>query len=303
MLPDAVFDPINFLVAARFSEQPSALYYEDHLGWSLEERQRVLNEIELYRKYLKSLPPRQLQDLVHEEIERRAAAEDAKQPFNEALSSDDVQHWCGLACWSLPEAVTLTLGKDPCKAEGETLAAAVKLSPLAKKYVRLKDRVVRAEQAGELSDPISPARFIEWAQREAISVPKDLMEAVTRRCGKIEDDKSIRETNERLIRRVGELEAILASQHQEGTGEGNRRSDRPLLTRERDSLYSILIACAIIPYNYRPGIRSDVPTRISQQLERWGLPLSDDTVRNHLTKASEMLPGDWQKRSAYQKKR
>jgi hypothetical protein len=69
-----------------------------------------------------------------------------------------------------------------------------------------------------------------------------------------------------------------------------------LKARERDSLLSILIACAIKRYDYRPGIRSDVPRQISQQLERWGLPLSEDTVRNHLTKAAELLPGDWQKR-------
>ena len=66
--------------------------------------------------------------------------------------------------------------------------------------------------------------------------------------------------------------------------------------RERESLQSILIAFAIKPYNYSPGMRSAVPRQISEDLERLGLPLDEDTVRKHLAKAAELLRGDWRKR-------
>ena len=293
MPKNQAFDPIAFLVDARFPEKPSPFYYEDNLGWSLEKRRRILNEIASYEKHLASLSPKQVEDLVWDERERRAAAEDAELPFSEPLSADDIAHWGCLASWSLLEAVALSLGKDPLKVDQESLTAAAEVSPLAKRYNRLKDRVLRAEQTGELSNPISPPKYIEWAQREAICLPNDIEVAVGLRFGRLEDDRSIRDANTQLIRRIGQLEALLSAQGMVNT---QTPSDHPLRARERDSLLLIMIACAINPYNYRPEVRSDVPKRISQQLERWGMPLSDDTVRNHLTKAAELLPGNWKER-------
>jgi hypothetical protein len=249
--------------------------------------------------YWESQSPEQLDAFLQAAKKKRGAAQDAKLPFNEPLSAGDIAYWGCLASWSPPEAAALTLGKDPRKADEESLLAAAEISPLAKSYIRLRDRVLRAVQAGELSSPITPPKFIQWAQREGISLAKDLATAVTKRFGKIEDWKKIREDNERLNRRVSELEAVLSAPDAGGT---DVQSDRPLQTRERDSLLLIMITCAINS-GHQPRARSDFARRISEQLEQLGMRLCEDTVRNHLTTAAELLPGDWQEKIAVEKRK
>jgi hypothetical protein len=185
---------------------------------------------------------------------------------------------------------------EPQQASWKEIAPLVDVSPLAKRYSRLRERVLRAEQAGELSDPISPHKYIEWAQRNTIEVPKVLVDKIVARSGRIQDYESVCDANAKLTQKISELEAILAAERDKLRSGAGSAVDPLLETRERESLQLILIACAIKSYNFRPGMRSAVPRQISEDLERLGPRLDQDTVRNHLCKAAQWLPGDWENR-------
>jgi hypothetical protein len=292
------FDPIAFLILSKFPlyGRLSHHHYGDDTGLPLKERKRQLKEINAYNSQLLALPPEELDELVRGEKEKRAHEQDAGRPFNRPCSAEDLGHWGTLLLWSLDEAIALSLGLDPQHASWMSIAPQVRVSPLAKKYSQLRERVSRAEQGGELSNPISPHKYMEWARRNMIEVSKVLAEEIVARTGRIQDYESICAANAKLTQRISELEAILTAESDKLGSGGANVVDRPLETRERESLQSILIACAIKPYNYSPSMRSAVPRQISEDLERLGLPLDEDTVRKHLAKAAELLRGDWQKR-------
>jgi hypothetical protein len=291
-------DPVAFLVASKFPlyRTLTPYHYGDDTGLPLGERKRQLKEINAYEEQLSALSPEELGVLVRNERQKRAHDEDAKRPFNRPSSAEDIAHWSALPLWHLQEATALSFGMEPQHASWKEIEPLVDVSPLAKRYSRLRERVLRAEQAGELFDPISPHKYIQWAQRNTIEVPKVLVDEIVARSGRIQNYESICDANAKLTQKISELEAILAAERDKLRSGVVNVVDRPLKTRERESLQSILIACAIKPYHYSPDTHSAVPRQISEDLERLGLPLDEDTVRKHLAKAAELLRGDWQKR-------
>lgn len=61
-------------------------------------------------------------------------------------------------------------------------------------------------------------------------------------------------------------------------------------TRERQTLYKLLIAMATDAYGYRPDeLRSPFPKELEGILDRMGLSVSDDTIRAKLKDAAELL--------------
>lgn len=132
------------------------------------------------------------------------------------------------------------------------------------------DRALRAALSGELSNPTSPFKYIEWALRGAVDIPQALKAAVERRLGRIEDYESLRNTNEHLKKNVKALEAALLEARHNKTGTTPQMSDRPLRTQERENLRLMALAGAITAYGYRPGQRNEASKLISDQLDRWG---------------------------------
>jgi hypothetical protein len=72
--------------------------------------------------------------------------------------------------------------------------------------------------------------------------------------------------------------------------------DKPLQTRERESLRLIALLGAIQGFEYDPNKNNAAASQISIALENLGLGLSDDAIRGHLKAGAEMLPGDWRER-------
>ena len=67
--------------------------------------------------------------------------------------------------------------------------------------------------------------------------------------------------------------------------------NKPLNASERDSLLKLLIGMAVQGYRYNPEAKkSGVVTEIKADLERLGITLDEDTIRNHLKQASTKLP-------------
>ena len=68
-------------------------------------------------------------------------------------------------------------------------------------------------------------------------------------------------------------------------------------TKERETLQLISLAGSLRGYKYDPDSkRTTTATKMSADLERLGLYISDDTIRKHLNKAAERLPGNWRER-------
>ena len=69
--------------------------------------------------------------------------------------------------------------------------------------------------------------------------------------------------------------------------------EKPLKTREKDTLLKILISMAIKGYLYKPRTaKNSAVSDIAHDTEKLGIDVSDDTVRKWLSEASEFLPSE-----------
>jgi len=212
-----------------------------------------MREIEAYERELSLKPSFELYAL---EIEERAR-EDRERFYNQRYANADFSRWSKLACWSLDEAVALSLGKSPdlvCWAK--LIPFEKEHSPFVTRYYRLRDLVERAKRMGLLSEPIVPASFVAWAKQNEIELPST-------------------------------LEAAVVAWGNRGAGE--RRAD--LHPKERETVLKLIIAMAMKGYAYKPGAaRSDIPADITNDVHALGLTIDQDTVRKWLKEASEVLP-------------
>jgi hypothetical protein len=68
--------------------------------------------------------------------------------------------------------------------------------------------------------------------------------------------------------------------------------EKPIGTKERESLLKLVIGMARDSYNFDPKLsRSAVPQEIANDLAKYGISLDVDTVRKWLKQAAEFLPG------------
>ena len=73
-------------------------------------------------------------------------------------------------------------------------------------------------------------------------------------------------------------------------------ADKPLATKERASLFKLVIGMAVNGYKYDPAAqRNNATKEICDDLEKLGIALDEDTVRKFLREAGKMLPGDKKK--------
>ncbi len=203
-----------------------------------------------YQTHLEALSADELRDLVEKEKEKRAALEDAKLQFSEPLFRGGPHALGKFGMLDAPGGGSIVPGKEA----GErgyvaTLTDAAQICPLAKSYVRLRDRVLRAGRAGELADPVSPVKYVEWAHGNEIVLPEPLVSAVTRRFDMLKDNETLRKENRKLVEQVTQLEGLVAALKMSRSDESGDRPDRPLKRRERDSLHLIMLACAIKGYD------------------------------------------------------
>lgn len=70
--------------------------------------------------------------------------------------------------------------------------------------------------------------------------------------------------------------------------------DKPLHTKERNTLLKLVIGMAIDSYQFDPkGAKSAVPKQIADDLAKHGISIDDDTVRKYLKQAADtVLPGN-----------
>ncbi|PND30506.1 hypothetical protein C1I89_29450 [Achromobacter pulmonis] len=70
------------------------------------------------------------------------------------------------------------------------------------------------------------------------------------------------------------------------------RQEKPLASRERETLLKLVISMAVVGYRYdSTGKRSGAVSEITKDVESLGLSVSDETVRKYLKEASGLLSG------------
>lgn len=70
-------------------------------------------------------------------------------------------------------------------------------------------------------------------------------------------------------------------------------TEKPLLTRERDTLLKLIIGLAIEGYRYAPrASRNEAIGEISRDLQKLGIALDQGTIRKWLQEASQILPNN-----------
>ena len=189
----------------------------------------------------------------------------------------DFDHWSKMARWTLEEATALSFGKAPEFVNWDKLKANHEQSSLADDYSKRRNLLLRAQEAEKLPVSISPTEFIGWAEQTGIALPQDLVDAVRATVGRIEDRRSLAAERDELREEVERLKEEAAK-------------EKPLSTRERDTLLKIILGMAIKGYGYNPTEgRSDKPREIADDLAILQIPVSDDTVRKKLKDAFDTI--------------
>ena len=298
------FDRIEYLVLRRFPfanalrGPPSLLSMAG--GDAHADRQRGLPEIETYKEELRNKIPAELQKLYDEELAKEAAeqlaqaeSEEQTRFFNRPYAKADFGHWSKAAYWTLDEAVALSFGKAPERVTWEAIKPLVDVSPFAYQYGRRRDLALRAAASKQLSERTGPGFFLAWAKRTDLAVPSELEAAITARGIQIAEWKThdLSKEQSEQIDPLRSRDDKLQAQHAAAAPAPHDRPEKPLATRERDSLLKLVIGMAVGGYRYdATALRSERPTEIANDLASAGVPLDVDTVRKWLKEAADLLP-------------
>lgn len=214
----------------------------------------------------------------------RAADLESQRWFNLPSSRADHAYWSKMPLWSMDEAVTLSLDRAPEAVKWSDLRGYVSNSPFAFQFSRRREMVERAAVARDLSFPVRPADFVQWARTHDIELPAALDGALpsadpavdwkAAHAAEVEQHNVTRADLERL---KAEAERISA--------------DKGLSQRERSTCMKLIIGMAVKKYRHDAATtRSSTATNIANDLHELGIDIDVDTVRKWLREAAGELP-------------
>jgi len=230
---------------------------------------------------LEGLPETELQNRYNKAYRELRAKQDAEteagRSFNLRSARADHAYWSKMPLWTLDEAVALSLDRAPEAVKWSDVKGYVRSSPFAFQFSRRREMVERAAVARDLSFPIRPIDFVQWARAHDIGLPAAL-HAVLPSLGPAEDWKAAH---------AQEVES-----HNATRAELDRISaDKALSQRERSSCLKLIIGMAVKKYRYDPAAaRGPAPSNIMNDLHELGIDIDVDTVRKWLKEAAEELP-------------
>lgn len=187
----------------------------------------------------------------------------------------NLEYWAKQPTWSFIEAAPLFLGLNPEWAlmkdgsiRGEARRFQTELNALI-------EMIHRAFSIFELNRVARPREWIDWAKSRGVPHPPELAVLVTE-WGQASDPRD--EEVQRLRNEISALKTSLAS------------ADKPVSTRQRESMLKLILGMAIGGYRYDPAARrNESVSDIAGDLAQCGLPLSVDTVRDYLQEAAQQL--------------
>jgi hypothetical protein len=306
-------DPIEFLVRRKFPLPRVHLSPLAPSRASTKFEERRFKETSDYREALTAMPAddfaallKSEQDKEISELRAKAEAEEQARFYNQPHATADVLFWSKAAYWTLEEAIALSFGKNPQYVNWESLSRLRENSSFIEKYRRLRDLATRAIYIQKLFDPVLPGFYLQWIKTNGLEFPKDLEAAVIAHAGAFADWKgsydelfAMYESHKADWKKMAkdwrgqalkDIEERDAARQQLNSGlEEAKKTVAPetsLGKRERESMLKLIAAMAIGGYGHDPkATRSDTVKSITDDLERAGMTLSDDTVRRYLTEA------------------
>jgi hypothetical protein len=213
------------------------------------------------RKKVKSVrrePTRRAKPSPELRREIKAWAEgDAQSNTVEALRPDYAS-WFSRSAWTTEEAVILSLARDPNQVDYARDRRVAKsrfgiVPAFIIAYDRRLNRVKEAFRERHLKLPIEPTAFLKWAQERRLSLPGELL--------------------------------ALSNNHVD-SGEAPVR---------QDVLNALLLAIGIhfdgniVQYRSTVETRSRLAGQIAEYLRQCGLTISQQSIRDHLVKATEWV--------------
>jgi hypothetical protein len=316
-LPD--FNPIAYLVDRQYpsiTPLPRRDGRGQHVIVPRDQTKHLEQRIE-YGAKLKSLNADELAFLVNtaqaeDAAKAQAEAEAAEKQyyFNHPSAAADFSYWAKAAYWTPDEATALSFGRSPATVSWAAIEKYTAVSWFAAAYALRRDLILRAKAVGQLYDYSLPGFFLAWSKRNRIDFPAELEAAVLAHGHQVRDWKDeyseaikvaehwkrlYEDTNATLARATQELgrsEALLEAQHQ---GRADRTAaEKPLGSRERDSLLKLVIGMAVAGYKFDPeAAKNQATAEIASDLERLGMSMHCDTVRKWLGEAAIHLPQGW----------
>lgn len=187
----------------------------------------------------------------------------------------NLEYWAKQPTWTFKEAAPLFLGFNPEWALMKDGSIRGDARRFEGELTALIEMIHRAFSIFELNRTARPPEWINWAKSRGVPHPPELASLVAE-WGQASDTRD--EEIQRLRNEIAELQASLSS------------VDKPINTRQRESMLKLILGMAIAGYRYDPAARrNDSVSEIAGDLAQCGLPLSDDTVREYLQEAAQQL--------------
>lgn len=229
-----------------------------------------------------------------------------KRFFNQSSCDADYHYWARQAYWSINEAITLLLGKDPRKVTWEEVKKYIPNSHFANKFNELRELTSRYVNCQELYDPVFPGVFLAWAERMNINIPIALKETIHAFGIQIADWKSNYDV---LSAQYNELDTLYKEAIKLIDGKDEiietlklriaimeKQKPSPkvdnLKETERQSLYKLVAAMAYNGFGYNSQeSKSPLPRELSEIVTQYlGENIDIDTARKWLKEASNRYP-------------
>ena len=183
--------------------------------------------------------------------------------YSPSSPKPDFDYWGKMPYWEIDEALYLTFGICPESDYDPPKIYDKEKSPVSKKVRKLGKILRRARKVKELTDPVKPSTYVEWLKKYQIDVPKQLQHLAVNT-----NDGTTTKTEENIT-----------------------PLEKPLHTKEKETLLKMIAGMAVDAYGYDPSAkRSPIPKEIADILTEHGISLDQDTVRKWLKEASELLP-------------
>ena len=173
---------IEFLSLRMFPEKLTISAQSDVVaGARKAEFDAYLEGVAEYEDELRSLSPEALMQLIEDEQQRDAEAEQEEAErlenerfFNKPTARAYYRSWVERNYWTLDEATALILGKDPKVVNWDSIDPLVHKSPFARRYETLRRQFLRARFDGMLYEPLVPADFLRYAKSVGFALPVEL---------------------------------------------------------------------------------------------------------------------------------
>ncbi len=291
------FDRVRFLVGEKYPSVASTSKAPPPLGSKVTispDLSRLILEAERYSASLSLLPEHEIKAMYDEALLRKRERDEKTFFFNLPETNADFEYWSKMTHWKLDEAIALSFGKNPERVNKESIKGyQYCYSPLVQEYHKIEELARRAIIWKRLYDPALPPLFIRWTKENDIKFPEELEKMVVARQGNYYDWKKmyedLLEKNNNNVKIANELIAEKDKKILEL--ETNKKTEKPLHSKEKETLLKMIVGMAIDGYGFDPAAnRSPVPKEISDILAEKGMSLDADTVRRWLKEGAEILP-------------